>query len=29
LGVLWVGFFLPVIVVLGRPLRQRRRSREA
>ena len=29
LAVLWVGFFLPVIAVLGRPLRERRRSREA
>jgi hypothetical protein len=29
LAVLWVGFFLPVIVVLAGPLRQRRRSREA
>jgi hypothetical protein len=29
LGIQWVGFFLPVIVVLGRPLRQRRRGREA
>jgi Zn-dependent protease len=28
LAVLWVGFFLPVIAVLGRPLRERRRSRE-
>jgi putative peptide zinc metalloprotease protein len=29
LAVLWVSFFLPVIAVLGRPLRERRRSREA
>jgi Zn-dependent protease len=29
LAVLWVGFFLPVIVVLAGPLRQRRRGREA
>jgi putative peptide zinc metalloprotease protein len=29
LAVLWVGFFLPVIVVLGGPLRQRRRARRA
>jgi Zn-dependent protease len=29
LAILWVGFFLPVIVVLGGPLRQRRLSREA
>jgi putative peptide zinc metalloprotease protein len=29
LAILWVGFFVPVIVVLGGPLRQRRRSREA
>jgi putative peptide zinc metalloprotease protein len=29
LAVLWVGFFLPVIAVLARPLRERRRSREA
>jgi len=29
LGVLWIGFFLPVIAVLGGPLRHRRRSREA
>ena len=29
LAVLWVGFFLPVVVVLAGPLRQRRRSREA
>jgi putative peptide zinc metalloprotease protein len=29
LAILWVGFFLPVIVVLGGPVRQRRRSREA
>jgi putative peptide zinc metalloprotease protein len=29
LAVLWVGFFLPVIAVIGRPLRARRRSREA
>jgi Zn-dependent protease len=29
LAVLWVGFFLPVIVVLAGPLRQRRRAREA
>jgi pSer/pThr/pTyr-binding forkhead associated (FHA) protein/Zn-dependent protease len=28
LGILWVGFFLPVIVILVGPLRQRRRSRE-
>ena len=28
LGLLWIGFFLPAIVVLGGPLRQRRRSRE-
>jgi putative peptide zinc metalloprotease protein len=28
LGILWVGFFLPVIVVLAGPLRQRKRSRE-
>jgi putative peptide zinc metalloprotease protein len=27
LAVLWVGFFLPVIVVVGGPLRQRRRAR--
>jgi putative peptide zinc metalloprotease protein len=29
LAVLWVGFFLPVIVVLAGPLRQRRRGLEA
>ena len=29
LAVLWVGFFLPVIAVVARPLRERRRSREA
>jgi putative peptide zinc metalloprotease protein len=29
LAVLWVGFFLPVVAVVGRPLRERRRSREA
>jgi pSer/pThr/pTyr-binding forkhead associated (FHA) protein/Zn-dependent protease len=29
LAILWVAFFLPVIVVVGGPLRQRRRSREA
>jgi len=29
LAVLWVGFFLPVIAVVARPLRARRRSREA
>jgi CTP:molybdopterin cytidylyltransferase MocA len=29
LAVLWVGFFLPVIVVLGGPLRHRRRARRA
>jgi Zn-dependent protease len=29
LAVLWVGFFLPVIVVLAGPLRRRRRGREA
>jgi Zn-dependent protease len=28
LGILWVGFFLPVIVILVGPLRQRRRTRE-
>ena len=28
LGILWLGFFLPVIVILVGPLRQRRRSRE-
>jgi putative peptide zinc metalloprotease protein len=29
MAVLWLGFFLPVIAVLGGPLRQRRRTREA
>jgi putative peptide zinc metalloprotease protein len=29
LAVLWVGFFLPVIAVVARPLHERRRSREA
>jgi putative peptide zinc metalloprotease protein len=29
LAALWVGFFVPVIVVLGGPLRQRRRTRGA
>jgi len=29
LAVLWVGFFIPVIVVLGGPLRHRRRARRA
>jgi pSer/pThr/pTyr-binding forkhead associated (FHA) protein/Zn-dependent protease len=29
LAVVWLGLFLPVIVVLGGPVRERRRSREA
>jgi hypothetical protein len=29
LAAVWVGLFLPVIVVLGGPVRERRRSREA
>ena len=29
LGAVWVGLFMPVIAVLGEPMRERRRSREA